>query len=304
MSRAARAAGDGDGPVNVAPVNVAPVNVAQVPQRSPFRYAGGKTWFVPHARAWLRHRAEASGPVGCLVEPFAGGGIVGLTAAFENLAARVVLCERDADVAAVWQAITGGDADALAARIEAFDLTEATVNDLLATPAGDTLGRAFQTIVRNRVNRGGILAPGAGRHKTGENGRGLASRWYPATLARRIRAIGALPAGRIVAVEGDALDALRDSGDAPDAAAFIDPPYTAGGKRAGARLYRHHALDHASLFATAAALAGDVLMTYDDAPEVRELAAQHGFAVATVPMKSTHHARHAELVIGRDLGWR
>ena len=129
------------------------------------------------------------------------------------------------------------------------------------------------------------------------------SRWYPATLARRIRAIGALPAGRIVAVEGDALDALHAYGDAPDAACFIDPPYTAGGKNAGARLYRHHALDHAALFATASALAGDVLMTYDDAPEVREQAARHGLAVATVPMKSTHHARHDELVVGRDLRW-
>lgn len=26
------------------------VNVASVPQRSPFRYPGGKTWLVPHIR--------------------------------------------------------------------------------------------------------------------------------------------------------------------------------------------------------------------------------------------------------------
>src|ERR1051326_3567473 len=30
-----------------------PVNVASVPQRSPFRYPGGKTWLVPHIRSWL-----------------------------------------------------------------------------------------------------------------------------------------------------------------------------------------------------------------------------------------------------------
>src|SRR5260370_34987117 len=29
------------------------VNVASVPQRSPFRYPGGKTWLVPHVRRWL-----------------------------------------------------------------------------------------------------------------------------------------------------------------------------------------------------------------------------------------------------------
>ena len=28
-------------------------NVSSVPQRSPLRYPGGKTWLVPHIRAWL-----------------------------------------------------------------------------------------------------------------------------------------------------------------------------------------------------------------------------------------------------------
>jgi len=40
--------------------------------------------------------------------------------------------------------------------------------------------------VKNRVNRGGILAPGAGMIKQGEKGKGLKSRWYPETLKRRI----------------------------------------------------------------------------------------------------------------------
>ena len=30
-----------------------PINVATIPMRSPFRYAGGKTWFVPYIRKWL-----------------------------------------------------------------------------------------------------------------------------------------------------------------------------------------------------------------------------------------------------------
>jgi hypothetical protein len=60
-----------------------PVNVASVPQRSPFRYPGGKTWLVPYIRSWL---ARTQTPVSVLVEPFAGGGIVGLAAGFEGLA--------------------------------------------------------------------------------------------------------------------------------------------------------------------------------------------------------------------------
>jgi DNA adenine methylase len=38
-------------------------------------------------------------------------------------------------------------------------------------------------------------------------------------------------------------------------------------------------------------------MTYDDAPEVREMARKHGFRVKAVPMKSTHHAVKNELLI-------
>ncbi|MDD4873345.1 MAG: DNA adenine methylase, partial [Kiritimatiellae bacterium] len=34
-------------------VNPKPVNVASIPQRSPFRYPGGKTWFVPTFRSWI-----------------------------------------------------------------------------------------------------------------------------------------------------------------------------------------------------------------------------------------------------------
>jgi len=50
-------------------------------------------------------------------------------------------------------------------------------------------------------------------------------------------------------------------------------------------------------------VAGDFLMTYDDADEIRTLAMEHGFQMRPVPMKNTHHAKKMELLIGRDLGW-
>ena len=83
------------------------VNVASVPQRSPFRYPGGKTWFIPRLRQWLY---SLSATPTLLVEPFAGGGIVALTTAFERLAQSVLLVELDAEVAAVWQTVVAGNA--------------------------------------------------------------------------------------------------------------------------------------------------------------------------------------------------
>ena len=54
------------------------VNVSKVPQLSPFRYPGGKTWLIPAVRRWL---FSLDPKPSLLVEPFAGGVIVSLTAA-------------------------------------------------------------------------------------------------------------------------------------------------------------------------------------------------------------------------------
>ena len=79
-----------------------PVNVASVPQRSPFRYPGGKTWFVPTFRKWVK---QIFPKPRLLVEPFVGGGIISLTAVFENLVDSALMVELDEDIAAVWQAV-------------------------------------------------------------------------------------------------------------------------------------------------------------------------------------------------------
>ncbi len=274
-------------------------NVASVPHRSPFRYPGGKTWLVPRLRGWL---ASLHTRPGLFIEPFAGGGILSLTVAFESLADSVIMVELDRDVAAVWQAILGDEAEALAEWIMRFDLTAQAVDDLLNISEPDTLTHAMQTIVRNRVNHGGILASGSGRIKKGENGRGLASRWYPSTLAKRIRAIQGVRE-RITFIHGDAFDVIRSYQHVPGAAFLIDPPYTAGGKRAGARLYTHYEIDHKALFHLTKTVTGDFLMTYDNNPEVTALADQSGFVCQPIAMKNTHHARLTELLIGRNLGW-
>jgi DNA adenine methylase len=274
------------------------INVASIPQRSPFRYPGGKTWLVPCVRQWLRSKPE---PPRELIEPFAGGAIVGLTVAFERLADSVILVEKDEDVAAVWHTIFNSRyGNWLADRIADFEFTPERVREELDTPRYrlSLRERAFKTILRNRVQRGGILAAGAGVMKEGENGRGMASRWYPETLRKRIRAI--LEVKPWVRFEqGDGVEAIRDNADRTDAVFFIDPPYTVAGRR----LYTYNQVNHAEIFDILAGARGDFLMTYDDAAEIRQLAARHGFDTDLVPMKSTHHAEMKELVIGRDLGW-
>jgi DNA adenine methylase len=272
-----------------------PINVASVPQRSPFRYPGGKTWFVPYLRDWLQSKSKLPAR---FIEPFAGGGIVSLTVAFERLAKHVVFAELDPGVAAVWRVVLNGQAEWLAKEILGFELSMENVRTVLDVSAETVREKAFQTILRNRVQRGGIMAAGAGLVKTGENGRGLMSRWYPETLARRIREINHLK-DRLTFVEGDGFVLLEEQRADKDSVFFIDPPYTLAARR----LYTKWEIDHRRLFAAMRVCKGDFLMTYDNTPEIAALAADFGFQSKAVTMKNTHHAKMTELLIGRDLSW-
>ncbi len=277
------------------------VNVAQIPQRSPFRYPGGKTWLVPHIRQWL---GTLNNKPRFFIEPFVGGGIVSLTVAFENFADQIILVELDKDVAALWQTMLSDENDWLTERIAEFDMTIESVREELAVLPTDTKRHAFQTLLRNRTNHGGILAPGSGVLKHGENGKGIKSRWYAHTLCKRITNIKHVR-DRITFIHGDGIEVIKEYASEKSAAFFIDPPYTAGrnGKRAGTRLYAHNELDHEELFIQAEKIKGELLMTYDNAEEVVQMATRHGFMQKTISMMNTHHATMQELIIGHDLTW-
>lgn len=279
------------------------VNVASVPQRSVFRYPGGKTWLVPQVRRWLAARSSprlsrGERKAGLFLEPFAGGGIVGLTVAFEGLAERVLLVERDPDVSAVWRVILNGQAESLAQRIREYSLTRDNVRLALAARPRTLMDRAFLTLLRNRVQHGGIMAPGASIMKDGENGKGIGSRWYPETLARRIQEIS-IRRDRIGFEQADAFAMIDFYKQAQNILFFIDPPYTVAGKR----LYRFSQVDHPRLFHLMRTVRGDFLMTYDDTTEVRRWAADCDFDVEKVAMKSRQHTEKYELLIGKNLDW-
>lgn len=271
------------------------INVAVVAHRSPFRYPGGKTWLVPRVRDWLRSLSPRPRE---LAEPFAGGAIVSLSALFENLVQKIVLVEKDEDVSAVWRVIVYGEGLRLAQDVLTFDLTDKSVKELLSGKPRNEFEAAFRTIIRNRVQHGGILAAGASLLNKGENGRGIRSRWYPNTLRKRILAI-VQTRDDIGFFQGDGIEFIRNNAYRPDTSFFIDPPYTIAGRR----LYTHSKIDHRELFKVAQTIRGDFLMTYDDAHEIRELVKEFGFEMALIPMKNTHHEVMRELLVGKNLSW-
>ena len=271
------------------------VNVASVPQRSPFRYPGGKTWLVPTARRWFSSADKNSE----LIEIFAGGGIIGLTAAAEHFFNKVTMVELDEDVAAVWRTIfSEKDVSWLVERIRNFEVNADNVKKAISLADDGLKEHAFATIVRNRTNHGGILAKGSGMIKTGEAGRGLTSRWYPETLIHRIEDANKLKA-RINFLQADAFEILKKRKNDSKAFFFIDPPYTVAGRR----LYNLFNVDHRKIFELASQIKGHFLLTYDDAEEVRNWADEFNLPYRTIPMQTTHLVKKYELLISDNFDW-
>lgn len=271
------------------------INVASVPQRSPFRYPGGKTWLIPTVRQWLKQENKVAK---ALIEPFAGGGIVSLTAAFEKMADHITMVEMDEEIAAVWEVILNGNNRWLADKIYYYDLTHANVKAELENPSKELQDVAFCTILKNRVFHGGIIAKGSGMIKNGENGKGITSRWYPKTLRDRILAINYIK-DKINFILGDAFTVLEQNLSNKSAYFFIDPPYTIAGKR----LYTYFDIDHERLFELTAKLKGKFMLTYDDTQEIRQLADKFNLKYKTIPMKTTLHFEKNEIIISDNFSW-
>lgn len=269
------------------------VNVASVPQRSPFRYPGGKTWLIPTVRKWLSQTNDK-----ILIEPFAGGGIVSLTAASEGFSKQIIMAELDPEIAAVWETILSDENNWLANRILNFELTIDNINSEMLRQNKSIRDIAFCTILKNRTYHGGIIAKGSGLLKHGENGKGILSRWYPRTLYDRIKHIDKLK--RYVTFKfKDAFDLIEDYIDNTDVFFFIDPPYT----KAGKRLYTLFDIDHERLFEKVSRVRGKFMLTYDDTPQIRHYADKYGLLYKSIPMKTTHHLQKNELLITDNLNW-
>lgn len=266
---------------------------------SPLRYPGGKSWLIPRIETWLhsinssrRHR---------FIEPFAGGANVGLTMLEKGKVGSLTIVELDKKVCAFWK-LTLDDPDWLIETIREFDPTiENLVIRLKSQPTGyRKLG--FQTLLRNRTSRAGVIAGRAGILNRGERNRGPFSRWYPETLIKRIQRIKALRS-KITLIAGDGLGHLYARRDKKNDIYFIDPPYSLSQNGAGRRLYSHFDIPHEDLLKALSHLTGRYLVTYDANPNVENLAIIHNLKFKKVLMRTSHHAIKHELLISDNLDW-
>jgi len=210
------------------------------------------------------------------------------------------MVEIDDEIAAVWKTIFYGDVEWLINSIISFNMTIDNVNRILSVEYMSNEEKAFKTIIKNRTFHGGILAKGSGIIKYGENGKGITSRWYPKTLAKRLNHIKQFR-NKITFIHTDGMEVINENLN-NNCIFFFDPPYTAGGKKAGNRLYNHYELDHELLFAFCDKI-NCFLMTYDISYEIEVLAKRYNFEIKKIPMKNTHNAKMKEYIISKRIEW-
>ena len=153
-----------------------------------------------------------------IVEPFAGSAAYSLRG--DNWQRRVILCDLDVRVAAVWQY-----------------LLQASSKDILALPdlmEGQSLDE-FQSLTQaERRLIGFALRPDSGPRKTaGKYNRWPANKPYVASVVPRIKH------WRFIHGDYRTLDALLPNSKA---SWFVDPSFQTGGE-----FYRHHEIDYPRL---------------------------------------------------------
>jgi DNA adenine methylase len=213
-----------------------------------------------------------------------------------DAAEQVFMAEIDSDVGSVWLVALSDQAEELCTKIKEFNLTRENALATLQIHDLEIVGRAFRCLLRNRIQRAGVMAAGSGLLRSGEDGKGIASRWYPDTLVARIRRIYQLR-HRISFFPGDGLEQLAKLADITTAAAFIDPPYFANGRGAGQRLYTHHDVKAEEVFKAAKKFVGPAMITYHRSVGIRKLAQQAGMKCSEIRVQTAHAKERRELLI-------
>jgi len=252
--------------------------VSPLPVLSTFLYSGRKSWFVQHAAKYFR-----SHPGQTLIEPFSGSGVVGLSLLHAGIVQRLVLVEKDERIVCLLNGLLHDPK--IADRYAAFDCTRANVERLLRDEKG-----AFRYLVQSRCSNRGKFDGGLRA--------AIDSRWCPELVVENIRRVYALR-DRIEVIEGDGLEVMRQYAGDPHVGCFTDPAYTADVTSKGHTVYRHHKLNHQTLFSILAGWHGPWLLTEDDSRMVRRLALCYRFDFERVRMVTGENKKKKELMLWR-----
>lgn len=265
---------------------------------SPLRYPGGKIALFDVLRATI----YANKVQGCTyVEPFAGGAGAGVKLLAEGHVDHIIINDRDRAIYCFWKSVIERT-DAFVDRVMTVDLTITEwerQRDIYRQPSRRSeIDIGFAAFYLNRCNRSGIIVkagPIGGMEQKGKWK--LDARFNREGLASRVRGIASFE-DRIEVLRMDAEDLIRElkrRSRSESLFAYADPPYYVKGKA----LYLNHYQDedHKRF---ARLMCGTKqfpwVMTYDDAPRIREL-----YATMNIRSFQLRYSAHLDSQEGSEL---
>ncbi|MBP2498943.1 DNA adenine methylase [Methylobacterium sp. PvP062] len=240
---------------------------------SPLRYPGGKAKLAPYFKALVRQNKLLDG---VYIEPFAGGGGVGLCLLLHGYVNRIFLNDLSAPIFSFWKALLD-EPERFQKRILDIPLTtDEWINQrkIFQEANGEiSFETGFATFFLNRTNHSGVLNGGMIGGHGQKSAYGLDARFNKNELAARVRRI-AKNRHNISILNLDAAELIENCqsiADEKSPLVYIDPPYF----RKGRELYYDffESKDHERLRDVISGLSGQVkwVVSYDNEPEIVDL---------------------------------
>lgn len=239
---------------------------------SPLRYPGGKSSTYPMISSIIK----ATFTTPCrYYEPYAGGGGLALALLFSGDVQEIHLNDLDKSIWSLWDAILN-NTDSFTKLIHETPITidEWHIQKEIQNNRHkyNNLQIAFSTFFLNRTNRSGIILKAGvigGLSQSNEK-YPLSCRFNKSDLIGKINKI-ASHKDKIKLYNMDAVSFLNelDTVNTNDNCFFIDPPYFEKGASLYTNFYEKG--DHAKIAESIKSLKSKWMLTYDNAPEIREL---------------------------------
>ena len=268
---------------------------------SPFRYPGGKAFLTEYLHQQIEKLPQNS-PI-CFVEPFCGGAGAALNLLADDHAQLLHLNDADIRIFSAWKAILS-EAERFIEAIRTVPLTMAEwykqkeiVSSYNSSEYSFELG--FSTFFMNRTTRSGIIekaGPIGGYDQTGKWK--IGARFNREKLAGQVEWL-ANNRDKISLSNLDALNFIaktRKTVNLSSTLFFIDPPYV----RAGGRLYFNGMTEAKHIALSDILASGEIphwVLTYDDAPLIRELYRGSNLAKISVNYSLQNKRKENELLV-------
>ena len=237
---------------------------------TPLRYPGGKSQLIPFVIEVLRKNNLFYGEY---AEPFAGGAGIAINLLINNYVTNIYLNDIDPAIHSLWSCIIS-ESENLCEKIKT---AKVTIDEwhlqrkIYLEPSNHTLlDRGFATLFLNRTNRSGIIKAGVIGGLSQNGNYLLDCRFNKNDLIAKISRI-AMYKDQIQLTNLDAVKFLRTviPTTAVNTLVNLDPPYYAKGSELYTSFYKNK--DHATLALQIKKLERHWMVTYDDAPEIRNL---------------------------------